>query len=208
MNALILVDIQNDFLPSGSLAVNDGDHIIATINRIQMAFDLLVATQDWHPQAHKSFASNHAGKKAFEVINLNGMPQVLWPDHCIQGTRGSEFHSGLNMDKVEAIFRKGMDPKIDSYSGFYDNGYKKSTGLAGYLHERNVDRVFVCGLAGDFCVAFTAKDSIKEDFETYVIEDVIKSIDEDGYQRIKTQLEKVGVKFINSDQIVGVLGGE
>lgn len=206
MNALILVDIQNDFIPGGTLAVDDGDQVIGPANAIQPLFDLVVATQDWHPRNHKSFASNHSGKKAFEVIKLHGADQVLWPDHCVQGTDGAKFHQALAMDRVEAIFRKGMDPEIDSYSGFYDNGYKKSTGLAGYLHERNVDKVFVCGLAGDYCVAFTAKDAIKEDFQTYVIEEVTRSIDPEGYQKIKRQLEDSGVLFINRDQIDGAVG--
>ena len=146
MHALILVDIQNDFMPGGPLAVPGGDEIIPLVNELQNSFSLVVATQDWHPQSHKSFASNHPGKKAFESITLHGLEQVLWPDHCIQGSIGAQIHPAILINKVEGIFRKGMDPEIDSYSGFYDNGYKKSTGLAGYLRERKIKKVYVCGL--------------------------------------------------------------
>ncbi len=177
MNVLILVDIQNDFIPGGSLPVPLGNEIIKLVNELQDSFDLVVATQDWHPNNHKSFATQNPGKKQFETISLHGLDQVLWPDHCVQGTKGAEFHGDLNMNKVEAVFRKGMNSDIDSYSGFYDNGYKKSTGLAGYLRDRGVKKVYVCGLAADYCVAYTAKDALKENFETYVIEDATRAID-------------------------------
>ena len=157
MHSLILVDIQNDFVPGGRLAVPEGDAIIPLANSLQKAFGLVVATQDWHPQSHKSFASNHPGKKPFDLIDLHGLEQVLWPDHCVQGSDGAAFHSALDIKRVEAMFRKGMDSEIDSYSGFYDNGMRKSTGLAGYLRERKVRKVFVCGLAADYCVAYTAR---------------------------------------------------
>jgi nicotinamidase/pyrazinamidase len=133
MDALIIIDVQNDFIPGGSLAVPGGEEIIKIINELQSEFSLVVATQDWHPANHKSFASNHSGKRVFEKVDLHGLEQLLWPDHCIQGSKGAEFHKELDMRKVEAIFRKGMDAEIDSYSGFFDNGYRKSTGLAGYL---------------------------------------------------------------------------
>ncbi len=177
MHALIIVDIQHDFTPGGRLAVPMGNEIIPLVNTLQDAFSLVVATQDWHPQNHKSFASSHPGKKPFERIMLHGLSQVLWPDHCIQGSAGAQLHGDLNANKIEAIFRKGMDPEIDSYSGFYDNGYKKSTGLAGYLRERKVQKVYVCGLAADYCVFYTAKDALKENFETYIIEDATRAID-------------------------------
>ena len=148
MVALILVDIQNDFIPGGTLPVPAGDEIIPLVNELQNSFDLVVATQDWHPKNHKSFASNHTGKRPFDKIMLHGLEQVLWPDHCVQGSRGAQLHDDLDLNKVEAIFRKGMDAEIDSYSAFYDNGYKKSTGLAGYLRERKVQKVFVCGFHG------------------------------------------------------------
>jgi nicotinamidase/pyrazinamidase len=198
MFALILVDIQNDFVPGGQLPVPLGDEIIPLINDLQDSFDLVVATQDWHPSNHKSFASNHPGKKTFEKIVLHGLEQVLWPDHCIQGSGGARLHSRLNLNKVEAIFRKGMDAEIDSYSAFHDNGYKKSTGLAGYLRERKVQKVFVCGLAADYCVFFTAKDSLKENFETYIIEDATRAIDTNGYVNAKNEILSSGGQIIKS----------
>lgn len=201
MFALVLVDIQNDFVPGGALPVPLGDEIIPLINDLQHAFDLVVATQDWHPLAHKSFASSHASKKPFEKIMLHGLEQVLWPDHCIQGSHGAELHIGLKSNKVEAIFRKGMDPEIDSYSAFYDNGYRKSTGLAGYLRERKVQKVFVCGLAADYCVFFTAKDALKENFETYIIEDATRAIDHDGYVRAKNEILYSGGQVVTSDTL-------
>jgi nicotinamidase/pyrazinamidase len=201
MNVLILVDIQNDFIPGGSLPVPLGNEIIKLVNGLQDSFDLVVATQDWHPNNHKSFATQHPGKKQFETISLHGLDQVLWPDHCVQGTNGAEFHSNLSLHKVEAIFRKGMNPEIDSYSGFYDNGYKKATGLAGYLRDRGVKKVYVCGLAADYCVAYTAKDALKENFETYVIEDATRAIDASGYSRIKDVIITSGGQYIQSHML-------
>jgi len=201
MNVLILVDIQNDFIPGGSLPVALGNEIIKLVNELQDSFELVVATQDWHPNNHKSFASQHPGKKQFETISLHGLDQVLWPDHCVQGTKGAEFHGDLNMNKVEAVFRKGMNPDYDSYSGFYDNGYKKSTGLAGYLRDRGVKKVHVCGLAADYCVAYTAKDALKENFETYVIEDATRAIDASGYSRIKDEIITSGGQYIQSHML-------
>jgi nicotinamidase/pyrazinamidase len=196
MNAFIIVDIQNDFVPGGALAVPGGDEIIPIVNELQKSFSLVVATQDWHPAHHKSFASSHAGKKVFEKISLHGLDQVLWPDHCVQGTTGAEFHKDLNLTRIEAIFRKGMDPDIDSYSGFYDNGYRKSTGLAGYLRERKVRKVYIAGLASDYCVFYTAKDSIKENFETYIIEDASRPIDLNGFEKAKGEILASGGQVI------------
>jgi nicotinamidase/pyrazinamidase len=201
MRALILVDIQNDFMPGGPLAVPLGDEIIPLVNELQSSFDLVVATQDWHPENHKSFASNHAGKNPFEKIVLHQLEQVLWPDHCIQGTTGAQIHHSVNINKVEGIFRKGMDSEIDSYSAFYDNGYKKSTGLAGYLHERKVKKIYVCGLAADFCVYFTAKDALKENFETYIIEDATRAIDANGFVKAKENILSSGGKIIKSETL-------
>lgn len=198
MYALILVDIQNDFLPGGSLPVPFGNEIVSLVNELQHSFQLIVATQDWHPRNHKSFASNHTGKVPFEKIILHGIDQVLWPDHCVQGSPGAEFHPDLHMNNVEAIFRKGMNPDIDSYSGFFDNGHKKSTGLAGYLRERKVSRVYICGLAADYCVGFTAKDALKENFETYVIEDATRAIDPAGFVRMKHEILSNGGQIIQS----------
>jgi nicotinamidase/pyrazinamidase len=198
MKALIIVDVQNDFTSNGRLAVPDGESIIPIVNSIQSRFDLVVATQDWHPQNHKSFASNHAGKKVFEKIMLDGLEQVLWPNHCVQNTEGAALRSDLKTENVEAIFRKGMDPDIDSYSGFYDNGKKKSTGLRGYLKERNVKDVYVCGLAGDYCVYFTAVDSIGSGFNTFLIDDAVKSISESDYQKAKNDLKIKGASIVLS----------
>jgi nicotinamidase/pyrazinamidase len=196
MKTLIIVDVQNDFTSGGDLAVPDGETIIPFINSIQNKFDLVVATQDWHPQNHKSFASNHPGKKVFEKIILDGSEQVLWPDHCVQNTEGAALRSDLKTENVEAIFRKGMNPSIDSYSGFYDNGKKKSTGLCGYLKERKITEVYVCGLAGDYCVYFTAMDAIATGFKTSVIDDAVKSISEVDYQKAKKDLQKKGAEIV------------
>lgn len=201
MHALILVDIQNDFVPGGALAVPGGDEIIPLVNELQNSFGLVVATQDWHPANHKSFASSHAGKKVFDKIVLNGLDQTLWPDHCVQGSAGAELHRELHLNKVETIFRKGMDPAIDSYSGFYDNGYKKSTGLAGYLRERKVQKVYVCGLAADYCVFYTSKDAIKENFETYIIEDATRAIDPNGFAKAKEEILSTGGQIINTENL-------
>ncbi|WP_114778634.1 bifunctional nicotinamidase/pyrazinamidase [Botryobacter ruber] len=198
MKALVLIDIQNDFLPGGALAVPEGDQVIPIVNRIQEHFDLVVATQDWHPENHKSFASNHEGKNNFEVIQLQGLEQVLWPDHCLQGTPGAAFSEDLQMNKVEAIFRKGMDPEIDSYSGFYDNGYLKSTALADYLRNKQVSEVYVAGLAGDYCVYFTAKDALKEGFKTFVVEDACRPISLEGYERAKEIICELGGNLVHS----------
>ncbi len=159
MNALILVDIQNDFLPGGALAVPRGDEVVPVANKLMPRFDLVIATQDWHPRDHGSFASQHAGRKPFEVVDLHGLPQMLWPDHCVQGTRGAEFAPGLNVKGVTKVFPKGTDPTIDSYSGFFDNGHRKATGMGDYLKERGVTELCVLGLATDYCVKFTALDA-------------------------------------------------
>ena len=201
MRALIIVDLQNDFVAGGTLEVPHGEQIIPLVNELSELFGLVIATQDWHPRSHKSFASNHADKKPFDKIQLDGLEQVLWPDHCVQGTSGAEFHQQLHMDSVEAIFRKGMDPAIDSYSGFYDNGRKKTTGLSGYLKERGVTSVFVCGLAADYCVFFTAKDALKEGFSTTLIQDATRAIDKDDFQRAKEELVRLGGQVCDSSGI-------
>lgn len=201
MKALILVDIQNDFLPGGALEVPQGDAIIPLANKLQEHFDLVVATQDWHPAEHGSFASNHEGKKPFDKIQLADMEQILWPDHCVQGTPGAGFPKELNMNKVEAIFRKGMDHEIDSYSGFFDNGHKKSTGMADYLRGRNVDTIYITGLAGDVCVNFTLNDAVEEGFKTVLVKDATRPIDEDDFKNALKQLKEKGVTVIQSSEI-------
>src|SRR5215469_12308716 len=176
MKALILVDIQNDFLPGGALAVPNGDEVIPVINRLQAAFPLVVATQDWHPANHGSFAANHPGKKPYEQIDLNGLPQTLWPVHCVQGTTGAELAPGLERGRITKIFQKGRNPGIDSYSGFFDNGHRRATGLAKWLKGKGVTEVYVCGLATDYCVKFTALDAIGESFKTHLIEDASRGV--------------------------------
>jgi nicotinamidase/pyrazinamidase len=164
-HALVLVDIQNDFLPGGALEVKEGDQVVPIANRLMDDFGTIVATQDWHPAGHGSFAVNHAGRKVGDIIPLHGVEQILWPAHCVQGTPGADFAPGLDVARITRIFRKGTDPGIDSYSGFYDNGHRRSTGLGEWLHGQGVRRVTVCGLATDYCVKFTALDAIAEGFE-------------------------------------------
>ena len=154
--ALIIVDMQNDFVPGGALGVPDGASVIPVINRLQQLFELVVATQDWHPMEHGSFARNHPGKNAGETIDLNGLPQMLWPVHCVQNTSGAAFVPGLKTERVAQVFQKGTDPEVDSYSGFFDNGRRKSTGLENYLRARTIGEVFVVGLATNICVKYTA----------------------------------------------------
>lgn len=201
MKALIIIDMQNDFLSGGSLAVPDGEEIVAIVNSMQQYFDLVVATQDWHPSTHKSFASNNPGKKTYDEIELNGLPQILWPDHCVQGTNGAMFTPLVNMNRVEAIFRKGTDMDIDSYSGFYDNGHRKSTGLSDYLRGKLITRVYFAGLAGDFCVYFSALDALAEGFDTYLMEDAVRSIDPEKFKQAKAEIASRGGRIINSNDV-------
>jgi nicotinamidase/pyrazinamidase len=202
MKALILADIQNDFLPGGALAVPKGDEIIPVVNNLQNYFQLVVATQDWHPANHKSFASNHKGKKPFDVIELRGLKQILWPDHCVQGSYGAEFSRQLHMNKAEAIFRKGTDPEIDSYSGFFDNGHLKSTCLEDYLRGKEVDQVYVSGLCGDICVFYTAMDSLGEGFQTYIVEDATRPLRFEDFKSTNKQFMEKGGRLISSAQIM------
>ncbi|SHI61269.1 nicotinamidase/pyrazinamidase [Mesonia phycicola] len=201
MKALVLVDVQNDFMPGGKLAVPKGDEIVPVINSIQSKFDLIVATQDWHPENHISFANNHLGKEEFDTIQVEGITQVLWPAHCVQDSKGADFHKDLNTAKIEAIFRKGTNPRIDSYSGFYDNAHLKSTGLSGYLKEKGVSEVYFCGLATDICVYYTLKDAIAEGFTSYLIEDASKPLDVEEYEKIKKVILDLGGKIIQSNNL-------
>ncbi|WP_262248772.1 bifunctional nicotinamidase/pyrazinamidase [Parapedobacter soli] len=198
MHALIIVDIQYDFLPGGALAVADGDAVIPVINRIQTDYDLVVATQDWHPAGHQSFASAHPGHKPFQTIDLHGLEQVLWPDHCIQASGGARLSDRLETRRIEAIFRKGTDPAIDSYSGFFDNGKRKKTGLAGYLQDRGVTAVSVCGLAADYCVYFTAMDALQLGFETHILEDAVRAIDVPSYNEKRAVFARQGGQLVTA----------
>ncbi len=179
-DALVIVDIQYDFLPGGSLAVAGGDEIIEPINALARKFDNVVQTQDWHPADHVSFASNHPGMEPFQTIELPYGTQVLWPHHCIIGTRGAQFSIALDVPGVQTIIRKGYRETIDSYSAFRENDHQTATGLGGYLRERGIKRIFVCGLATDFCVAWTAEDGMDAGFEAVVIEDATRAIDTNG----------------------------
>ena len=176
MKALIIVDVQNDFVPGGALAVPEGDAVVPVCNRLSKAFDLVVATQDWHPANHGSFAASHPGRKIGDVIDLNGLSQMLWPVHCVQDTPGAEFVPGLDTSRFDRVFRKGTDPAIDSYSGFFDNGHRKATGLGEYLKQKGVTDVYVAGLATDYCAKFTALDAQSLGFKTFLIEDACRGV--------------------------------
>ena len=204
--ALIVVDVQNDFCEGGALEVKNGNEIIPVINSLisSVFFDLIIATQDWHPHDHKSFASNHRGKKIYDVIQLKGITQVLWPDHCIQRKKGARFHKDLILGKNVKVFKKGKDKNIDSYSGFYDNDHKSSTGLSEYLKQKSIDEVYVTGLATDYCVKFTALDSVKEGFKTYVIKDAVRGVNvsKDDSKKAIVEMKEKGIKIITSKRIL------
>ena len=205
-SALIVVDIQNDFLPGGALAVEGGDKTIAAANGLMRLFDTVVLTADWHPAGHVSFASSHAGRAPFETMELSYGLQVLWPDHCVAGTPGAEFAAGLETERASVIVRKGMNPGCDSYSGFIEADRKTHTGLAGWLAERGVGRVFVCGLATDFCVAWTACDAMGAGFEAFIVEDACAAIDADGsMQQARALCRAVGVRLIESAELASML---
>ncbi|WP_422048373.1 bifunctional nicotinamidase/pyrazinamidase [Shimia sp.] len=179
-SALIVIDVQNDFCPGGALAVPEGDMIVAGINARMAAFDTVVLTQDWHPAGHSSFASSHAGKAPYDLIEMPYGPQVLWPDHCVQGSAGAAFHDGLDVDRADLIIRKGMNPAIDSYSAFFENDQTTPTGLEGYLRTRGITALTLVGLATDFCVNFSAQDAARLGFEVTVEEALCRGIDLDG----------------------------
>lgn len=210
MRALLLVDIQNDFLPGGALAVPKGDEIIPVVNDLQGYFDLVVMTQDFHPENHGSFASNHEEKNPGELVDLNGLAQILWPDHCIQGTQGAEFAEKLDQTKVRKVFPKGTDAGIDSYSGFFDNGHRKATGLEDFLRDQQVTEVFIAGLAADYCVKFTALDSLAAGFRTYVITDATKGVNLEMYDTREAfeQLNREGVTLLPSSEVKAMLAGQ
>jgi len=179
-DVLIVVDVQNDFCPGGALAVPRGDEVVPLVNRLGAAFRNVVVTQDWHPRGHLSFASTHPGRRPFETVAAPYGPQVLWPDHCVQGTPGAEFHRALDIPHAGLILRKGNNTAIDSYSAFRENDRTTPTGLSGYLRERGVRRIFLAGLAFDFCVRYSAEDARREGFGVFVIEDACRGIDVDG----------------------------
>lgn len=201
--ALIMVDLQNDFCTGGSLAVPGGDEVIPLANRLQPYFDLVIATQDWHPHDHMSFAVNHPGHAVGDVIQVNNMTQVLWPAHCVQDTKGAEFHPDLDLERVKKVFHKGINKVIDSYSAFFDNAHLRSTGLADYLRNENVRDVYIMGLATDYCVKFSSLDAVCEGFNVSVIQDACRGVElnpGDVRDAFNTMQNK-GVHLIWSDEI-------
>jgi nicotinamidase/pyrazinamidase len=201
-SALLVIDVQNCFLPGGSLAVKDGDQVVPVINRLAKGFSNVVMTQDWHTPSHVSFASSHAGKKPFETIDLSYGKQVLWPDHCVQGTDGASLSKDLSIPQAELIVRKGYHKDTDSYSAFTEADGKTTTGLAAWLKARELQRLFIAGLATDFCVAWTALDARKAGFDAYVIEDACRGIDTQGsLAKAWADMAKAGVKRIQSSDI-------
>lgn len=207
MKALVIVDVQNDFIPGGALAVKDGEKVVPIINRLQQHFEIIVATQDWHPADHGSFAAHHPGKQPGDVIDLYGLQQVLWPVHCVQDSKGAEFHADLERSSWRGIFRKGTDNTVDSYSGFFDNGRRGDTGMGDFLKSQGVKSVFVCGIATDYCVKYTVLDAISLDFETYLVRDACRAVnlqprDEDNAIQ---QMEAAGAKITTSKELLSGL---
>lgn len=203
---LLIIDVQRDFCPGGRLAIADGDAVVPAINQIAGSFEHIVLTQDWHPANHTSFASQHAGKQPFDQIQLGYGLQTLWPDHCVRNTPGADFHPDLSSDvltRTELILRKGFRAGIDSYSAFLENDKQTTTGLAGYLHERGFERIFVAGLAYDYCVRFSAVDAVKAGFETWVIQDACRSVDPTDSETAATQeFAQTGVQQIAIEELL------
>ncbi len=205
MRALVLVDVQNDFMPFGRLPVARGDEVVPVANALAPRFELVVATQDWHPAAHGSFASTHSGRAPGDVIELGGVRQTLWPDHCVQDSPGAAFHSGLDVAWIDTVVRKGTDPAIDSYSGFFDNGHRIDTGLAALLRGHGVTEIWLVGLATDYCVLYTALDARSEDFAVCVVEDGVRAVDlspGDGQRALELMVE-AGCRVTSSSGMSG-----
>jgi nicotinamidase/pyrazinamidase len=203
MRALVLVDLQYDFMPGGALAVARGDETVPVAQQLMPKFDTVIATQDWHPRDHASFAANHSGRKPGELIDLDGLPQVLWPVHCVQGTRGAELHEALDKKRITAVFRKGIDKHIDSYSGFFDNGHKKATGLGDWIRDRTIKKIFVLGLATDYCVKFTVLDARQLGLEVTLVEDGCRAVNlapDDGAKAIAAMRE-AGATVVQSSTV-------
>ncbi len=204
--ALILVDLQNDFCAGGSLAVPHGDEVIPIANNLMNAFDLVVATKDWHPANHMSFASNHKGKKVGDVINIHNIKQVLWPDHCIQNTKGAAFHPQLDTQKIQEIFYKGTDTFVDSYSAFYDNEHLRSTGLGDYLKKKGVTDIYIMGLATDYCVKYSCMDAVSLQFKVHVISNACRGIDltPGDCSRAIQEMREAGVNVVDMEAAFGI----
>ncbi len=203
MRALVLIDLQNDFLPGGALPVPEGDVVVPIANELQPTFELIIATQDWHPPNHGSFAANHPGKKVYDEIDLNGLRQTLWPVHCVQNTPGADFAPGLNREPIRKVFQKGVDPMIDSYSGFYDNAHRRSTGMGEWLETQPITELYICGLATDYCVKLTALDALKLGFKVSVVADACRGVNlrPGDVDRASTELKKAGVSIVQSEQL-------
>ncbi len=204
MKALILVDLQIDFCPGGALEVKEGDQTIPIANALMDQFDVVVATQDWHPANHGSFAANHPWRKPGQIIDLNGLQQILWPIHCVQESFGAEFHPDLDLSKINKIFPKGTDPEIDSYSGFFDNGHRKATGLGDFLKKKSISDVYVLGLATDYCVKFTAIDALDLGFKTTLIEDACRGVNlqEGDVEKAIGDMKEKGIQIIQSSELL------
>lgn len=201
-DALIVIDVQNDFTPGGQLAVTGGDEVIPVIEKIAPLFEHILLTQDWHTPGHSSFASTHPGKQPFEQIELSYGPQTLWPDHCVQGAPGAEFHPALNLSQAELILRKGFRPAIDSYSAFFENDRATATGLASYLKERGIERVFLAGLAYDYCVGFSALDARRLGIPAVIVKDATRAINLAGsVERMEAEFVATGVEIVSSNEL-------
>jgi len=202
-DVLIVVDVQNDFCPGGALAVSGGDLVVPVINGIMGRFSRVAATQDWHPKNHASFASSHQGREPFDQVELAGLTQTLWPDHCVAGTAGAAFHPGLHEEYFHLIVRKGSDPAVDSYSAFLDNDKKTATGLAGYLKEVGAGMIYLCGLATDYCVFFSAMDAVSFGFRVTVILDACRGIDvpAGSIDRSISEMKRTGIRIIESKDL-------
>lgn len=202
--ALLLVDLQNDFFPTGTLPVKASDHIFPLANKLQDYFPLIIASQDWHPKDHKSFISQHPGHALYDIVDLNGLPQVLWPDHCVQNSLGAALHPKLKTDRIHKIIYKGTDPNIDSYSAFFDNARQKSTDLFDYLREQEVTDLYILGLATDYCVLYTVLDARHLGFNTFVIEDACFGIEQitGDIEQAKAKMREAGAILVTSVDIL------
>lgn len=203
MEALLVVDIQNDFCPGGALEVPDGDAIIPAVNRLIDRFDIIIQTQDWHPLKHRSFASSHEGKNPYDTVKMDYGTQVLWPDHCIQGSKGAGFHPDLNTLKTQVVIRKGFRREIDSYSTFFENDHQTTTGLTGYLRQRGVTDLYTAGLATDFCVKWSVLDGIDEGFTMHLVTDAVRGIDLEGsLGQAVEEMKQKGARFVTSGELL------
>jgi nicotinamidase/pyrazinamidase len=202
-SALLVIDVQNDFCPGGALAVRDGDAVVEPANRLMRRFERVVATQDWHPAGHVSFASSWPGRSVYDTVEADGISQVLWPDHCVRGSAGARFHPALEVDRASIIIRKGTSPRLDSYSALFENDRRSPTGLEGWLRSMGVERLFLSGLATDFCVYYSAMDALRLGFEVVVVADAVRGVDLPSgsvAQRLE-ELEKAGARLATSGEI-------